>query len=367
VNLEFFKHQICIHQHLNWKRNFRTEHQLKLQFSLDSFNILKILQKIGDTFLIQNSILTPTSKRLLLTENPMYNYLNREKMVEVFFEEFEVESLYFSPNILLSLYSSGRTTGLAFDSGHTFTHSCSIFSGEIVENSLSYSSLGGTNIDDFLNVKLFKKSLGDEFWSSAKEVDIPFLKKSCFVCVDQQKLDEKIVTLPDGNSIMLYPDVQQNGCEVFFDNQELTFQQMILNSISSNDESLIHDQLKNIAIFGGNSMLNNFVERLKHEMNQLFTHHSKISSIGSAKISSSQERMLSSWIGGSILGSLSVAPTFFVNKNEYLEHGDCRKLGEALIIPENYKINFPSKILKFRETLMKMVKSKSFTNTNFQF
>jgi hypothetical protein len=37
---------------------------------------------------------------------------------------------------------------------------------------------------------------------------------------------------------------------------------------------------------------------------------SRIFSIGSGKISLSQERMLSSWIGGSILGSLSVAPNF---------------------------------------------------------
>jgi centractin len=54
---------------------------------------------------------------VLLTEAPLNPRRNREKSAEIFFETFGTPALFVSPQATLSLYSSGRTTGVVLDSG----------------------------------------------------------------------------------------------------------------------------------------------------------------------------------------------------------------------------------------------------------
>ena len=44
-------------------------------------------------------------------------------MAEIFFESFNVPALYVSVQAVLSLYSSGRTTGVVLDIGDGVAHS----------------------------------------------------------------------------------------------------------------------------------------------------------------------------------------------------------------------------------------------------
>lgn len=48
---------------------------------------------------------------VLLTEAPLNPKINKEKMVEIMFEAFEVPATYIAIQAVLSLYGSGRTTG----------------------------------------------------------------------------------------------------------------------------------------------------------------------------------------------------------------------------------------------------------------
>ena len=52
---------------------------------------------------------------------------NREKMTEIMFESFEVPAYYLAIQAVLSLYSSGRTTGLVLDAGDGVTHTVPIY------------------------------------------------------------------------------------------------------------------------------------------------------------------------------------------------------------------------------------------------
>ena len=56
--------------------------------------------------------ISPDQHPCLITEAPLNPKSNREKMVEILFEKFHLPSLYVAIQAILSLYSSGRTTGV---------------------------------------------------------------------------------------------------------------------------------------------------------------------------------------------------------------------------------------------------------------
>ena len=60
---------------------------------------------------------------VLLTEAPLNPRRNREKAAEVFFESLNVPALYISIQAVLSLYATGRTTGVVLDVGDGVAHS----------------------------------------------------------------------------------------------------------------------------------------------------------------------------------------------------------------------------------------------------
>merc|ERR1712139_412133 len=54
----------------------------------------------------------PEEHPVLLTEAPMNPKANREKMTQIMFETYSVPAMYVNIQAVLSLYASGRTTGV---------------------------------------------------------------------------------------------------------------------------------------------------------------------------------------------------------------------------------------------------------------
>ena len=83
------------------------------------------------------------------------------------FETFDVPAFYLSIQAVLSLYSSGRTTGLVLDSGDGATHTVPIYEGYCLPHAIESNYLAGRDLTDYL--KKLLKEIGLNFSSSVED------------------------------------------------------------------------------------------------------------------------------------------------------------------------------------------------------
>ena len=90
---------------------------------------------------------------------------------------------------------------------------------------------------------------------------------------------------------------------------------MLVYSIQKSDMDLRKVLFPNIVLSGGSTLFKGFGDRLLSEVKKLAPKDIKI------RISAPQERLYSTWIGGSILASLDTFKKMWVSKREYDEEG----------------------------------------------
>ena len=71
-------------------------------------------------------------------------------MAEVMFEKFQVGGLFIGIQAVLSIYTSGRVTGVVMDSGEGVTHVVPIFEGYALPHSIQRMDFGGRDLTKYL-------------------------------------------------------------------------------------------------------------------------------------------------------------------------------------------------------------------------
>ncbi|KAG0221565.1 actin-related protein [Mortierella sp. GBAus27b] len=259
---------------------------------------------------------------VLLTEAPLNPMRNREMAAQVFFETFNVPALFTSIQAVLSLYSSGRTTGVVLDSGDGVTHSVPVFEGFAIPHAIQRVDIAGRDVTEHLQLLLRKG--GYHFHTTAEKEIVRIIKeKTCYLPLNPVKEEKDIgekkeeFMLPDGNIIKLGAE-RFRAPEILF-SPELIGQeyqgihQVIVDSISRSDMDLRKSLYTNIVLSGGSTLCKGFGDRLLQEVKKLALKDIKI------KISAPPERKYSTWIGGSILASLSTFKKMWVSAEDYQE------------------------------------------------
>ncbi|KAG0335389.1 Actin-2 [Podila humilis] len=259
---------------------------------------------------------------VLLTEAPLNPMKNRETAAQIFFETFNVPALFTSIQAVLSLYSSGRTTGVVLDSGDGVTHSVPVYEGFAIPHAIQRVDIAGRDVTEHLQLLLRKA--GYHFHTSSEKEIVRIIKeKTCYLPLFPAKEEKDAggknedFMLPDGNVIKLGAE-RFRAPEILF-NPEIIGQefpgihQVVVDSISRSDMDLRKALYSNIVLSGGSTLCKGFGDRLLLEVKKLALKDIKI------KISAPPERKYSTWIGGSILASLSTFKKMWVSAEEYQE------------------------------------------------
>jgi actin-related protein len=124
---------------------------------------------------------------------------NREKLLQVLFETFNVPAAYIGTTAVSGLYASGRTTGVCVSSGDGITTIVPIYEGYALPHSIVRSAIAGRNITDYL-MKLMTET-GYSFTTTAeREIVRDIKEKLAFVAESPEEFDRLSATCAKGRS-----------------------------------------------------------------------------------------------------------------------------------------------------------------------
>ena len=261
---------------------------------------------------------------MLLTEAPLNPCHNRDKVAEIFFENFRAPALFFAPPAVLSLYASGRTTGVVLDVGEGVTHAVPVYEGFALPHSVTRSDVAGRDVTRQMQLLLRRSGLS---FTTTAEADLvkTMKEESCFVTRtpvaddSTEKESRTQYTLPDGQGVTLSTERYQ-APNILFDpsligSEEAGVADILVDSIMKSDIDLRSTLFSQVVLAGGSTLLPGFGDRMLYEVRSRSPSHTKI------RISVPPERVNSAFNGGSILGSLATFKSMWTSKTDYEEYG----------------------------------------------
>lgn len=303
---------------------------------------------------------------VLMSEAPWNTKEKREKLTEILFEKYHIPAFFLCKNAVLSAFAHGRSTGLVLDSGATHTSAVPVHDGYVLQKGVVRSPVASDILtrqcSDIINewdVEVQPQYMIKSKSEVKEEEDPDYVLKDLPDLTDSYKEHMKRLLIQDfQKSILQVSDSPYDKAELdtvpsvtyefpngyirpvhverfrisegLFDTSHINTPQgvesttslaaphVINTSIGMCDIDIRPGLYNSVIVVGGTTLINGFVERLNRELLQKTPNNMRLKLVSNNQAS---ERRFSSWIGGSILGSLGSFQQMWVSKQEYEESG----------------------------------------------
>ena len=236
----------------------------------------------------------PADHAVLLTEAPLNPLTNREKMIRIMFDSFNIPCLCVTTSAVLSMYATQATTGMVLESGESSSHCVPIYEGYCLPHAVLCIGFGGRQVTEYLS-----RLLGFNFRVTSEARLVEDIKKTmCYVSVIKSEDEmekytqgytptyegsgDRYVTLNNGVAfrapeLLFNPD--QGRAELMFEPDgngsaplclnAQGMHQTLYDSILKCDPKLHKQLFQHIVLSGGNVCFRGLDERLKLELKTL--------------------------------------------------------------------------------------------------
>jgi actin-related protein len=283
----------------------------------------------------------PEQFDLLFTVPILNPHADVSRQTQILFEVFGIPSLCGAYAPVLSMYASGRVTGVVCSIGAGLTQIVPIYCCHVMQNAIIRTPIAGNAMTSYLARMLTERSTSISNPTSGDlHFDLDQMKRElCYTAVDYNAEMDKYstyvpssqhhasadsslhrdFTMGDGTTYTLGSE-RIRCSELLFKPKLMGFEtpglhHLIYKSIMQCPLDTRRDFYNDIVPVGGCANSTGFMNRLQVELTNLAPSTMRI------RIAKCQEKENLTWVGGSIFGSLNNHPPPFFSKQEYDEIG----------------------------------------------
>ena len=280
---------------------------------------------------------------VIVNISPIKNEDNIRTYGRLFIEDLGFKALAMINSSSLSLYATGRTSGLVVQCGETRTYTVPIYEGFPLYHALNKTKIGGRDLTEIFRKGILEHNI------DIKEGDIHTLRqvkeKTCSVPVEHNysfymdesnediiKRETQLFKLPDEKIVSIPRRTRIIASELLFTPEvfeEKKNENGIINLITGSikktemiDKKFKENLIENIVLSGGTTMMEGFADRV---YNDLYNFKDPSLELEYEPIVIAENnRAIGKWIGMSMIASMSAFDKLFIKKAEYQELGEER-------------------------------------------
>ncbi|KAH1211159.1 Actin-related protein 7 [Glycine max] len=266
--------------------------------------------------------------QILFTDPLCTPKANKEQLVQLMFETFNISGFYASEQAVLSLYAVGRISGCTVDIGHGKIDIAPVIEGAVNHIASRRFEFGGVDLTNFLAQELGKSNPLVNISIS----DVEKIKQQYSCCAEDELAYQKTKgscpvethTLPDGQVITIGRERYTVG-EALFQPCLLGLEahgivEQLVRTISTVSSDNHRQLLENTVVCGGTSSMTGFEERFQKESSQSSS-AIRPTLVKPPEYMPENLTMNSAWVGGAILAKVVFPQNQHVTKADYDETG----------------------------------------------